>query len=265
VLIIDSHVHCAENWAEPFEVLTHQLKINDVAYAVLIGHNGNYDNRYLLSCANRSEGRMRAVGLVDGQLADCVSTLRAFHRDGGAGIRINLRKQAEWDPEWELFKVCGELGMVVSVIGHAENFASERFRQLLTNCPDTHFSLEHLCRSPGSDVAVMPFDGYEAALQCAAWANTSIKVPGQGEILKKPQRLPVGYPWGDTVAPHYAMAKAAFGVQRMMWGSNFPPCAAKEGYRNTLNGVRNMPLFQDGDDLEWVMGKTAAKLWGFAG
>jgi predicted TIM-barrel fold metal-dependent hydrolase len=59
------------------------------------------------------------------------------------------------------------------------------------------------------------------------------------------------------------MAKRAFGVQRMMWGSNFPPCAAKEGYRNALDGVRKMPLLQGGDDLEWVMGKTAAKLWGF--
>lgn len=49
----------------------------------------------------------------------------------------------------------------------------------------------------------------------------------------------------------------------MMWGSNFPPCAAKEGYRNALEGVRNMALFQDGDDLEWVMWKSAAKVWGF--
>jgi predicted TIM-barrel fold metal-dependent hydrolase len=230
---------------------------------VLAGHNGNYDNRYLLACAQRTDGRLKVVGLIDGQKPDCVQTLKAFHKDGGVGIRINLRKEQEWDPEWDLFKACGDLGMIVSVIGHAESFAADRFRRLLDNCPGTHFCLEHLVRSPGGDVLTAPFDVYEKALECAQWGNTSVKVPGQGEILKKPGRLPVGYPWGDTVAPHYAMAKAAFGVERMMWGSNFPPCAAKEGYTNALTGIRDMPLFQSGDDAQWVMGKTAAKLWGF--
>jgi predicted TIM-barrel fold metal-dependent hydrolase len=49
----------------------------------------------------------------------------------------------------------------------------------------------------------------------------------------------------------------------MMWGSNFPPCAALEGYRHALKWVRDYPAFQNGDDIEWIMGKSAAKLWGF--
>jgi len=133
---------------------------------------------------------------------------------------------------------------------------------LLDNCSNTHFNLEHLARSPGSDVAQPPYAGYREALECARWPNTTIKVPGLGEIMKRPGRLPAGRPW-ETAPPHYEMAKAAFGVQRMMWGSNFPPCAAKEGYRNSLNWVRELPVFQNGDDAEWVFGKSAAKLWGF--
>ena len=264
MLIIDSHVHTGQNWSEPVEVLMHQMDANGVSHAVLAGHNGNYDNRYLLDCARRFDGRLKVVGLIDAQQPDCLATLKAFHKDGGVGVRINLRKEKEWDPDSPIFPAAGDLGMIISVIGDAADFAGARFRKLLDNAPGTHFCLEHLCRSPGSDVATAPYEGYAEALRCAEWSNTSLKVPGQGEILKKPGRLPEGYPWGDTVAPHYAMAKAAFGVQRMMWGSNFPPCAAKEGYRNALNGVRDMPLFQDGDDAEWVMGKTAAKLWGFA-
>ena len=264
LLIIDSHVHTGENWSEPVDVLLHQLGSNGVAHAVLAGHNGNYDNSYLLDCARRFEGRFKVVGLIDAQQPDSLKTLDAFHKAGGSGVRINLRKEKEWDPEDSLFRLAGELGLIISVIGHAENFAAARFKTLLDNCPSTHFCLEHLVRSPGGDVVEAPFGAYAQALECAKWANTSVKVPGQGEILKKPGRLPVGYPWGGTVAPHYEMAKTAFGVQRMMWGSNFPPCAAKEGYRNALSGIRDMPLFQDGDDAAWVMGKTAAKLWGFA-
>lgn len=262
MLIIDSHVHTGLNWSEPVEVLLFEMDRNGVSAAVLAGHNGNYDNSYLLDCVGRYPGRFKAVGLIDAQAPDRIQQLQAFSKAGGSGIRINLRKEKEWGPENELFKVCGNLGLIVSVIGHAENFASDRFKQLLDNCPGTHFALEHLVRSPGSDVTEAPFGAYPQALECAKWGNTSVKVPGQGEIFRKPGRLPVGYPWGDAVAPHYAMAKAAFGVERMTWGSNFPPCAAKEGYTNALNGVRNMPLFQ-GEGLELVMGKNAAKLWGF--
>lgn len=262
MLIIDSHVHTGENWSEPVDVLLYQMDTNGVSHAVLVAHNGNYDNSYLLECVRRHDGRFKAVGLIDAYEKNSISTLEEFHRQGGSGIRINLRKENEWDPDNALFVAAGNLGLIVSVIGNAENFASARFRKLLDNCPDTHFCLEHLLRSPGADVAAPPYAGYREALECAEWPNTSVKVPGLGEILGKPGKLPAGYPW-DTVPPHYEMAKAAFGVERMMWGSNFPPCAAKEGYRNALNGVRNLPIFDDADDVEWVMGKSAARLWGF--
>lgn len=260
--IIDTHVHAGVNWSEPVDVLLYQMDTNGVAQACLVQHNGNYDNSYLLDCARRHEGRFKVVGLIDLKDPASVRNTEALHRAGGVGFRINLRKEQTWSPDDAGFRAAGELGLIVSVIGHAENFASARFKALLDNCPDTHFSLEHLVRSPGGDVASAPYDIYRDALACAQWKNTSVKVPGLGEIAPKPGRLPVGYPWSE-VPPHYAMAKEAFGVQRMAWGSNFPPCAAKEGYRNALVGVRDMPLFQDGDDLEWIMSRTAAKLWGF--
>ena len=262
MLIVDSHVHTGVNWSEPVDVLLYQMESNQVAHAVLAQHNGNYDNSYLLDCMRRHPGQFKVVGLVDLNDSARIKNLESLSKQGGSGIRINLRKENEWDPDNPAFKAAGELGLIVSVIGRAENFASTRFKQLLDNCPKTHFCLEHLCRSPGGDVSKPPYDAFEAALECARWPNTSVKVPGLGEILGKPHLLPTGYPY-DTVPPHYEMAKRAFGVQRMMWGSNFPPCAAKEGYRNALDGVRKMPLLQGGDDLEWVMGKTAAKLWGF--
>ena len=263
MLIIDSHVHTGVNWSEPVEVLLHQMEANGVAHAVLAQHNGNYDNSYLLECARRHPGKFKVVGLVDLNDPARVKNLEALRQQGGAGIRINLRKEKEWGPDNPAFQAAGEMGMIVSVIGHAENFASAAFKKLLDNCPRTQFCLEHLVRSPGADVAKPPYDVYASALECARWPNTTVKVPGLGEILGKPARLPTGYPF-ETVPPHYEMAKRAFGVERMMWGSNFPPCAAKEGYRNALVGVRDMTLFQGGDDRAWVMGKSAARLWGFA-
>ena len=153
-------------------------------------------------------------------------------------------KQNEWDPDNSAFQAAGDLGMIVSIIGDAADFASARFKKLLDVCPKTQFCLERASGSQSGQTGCRQaaHDVYRRkALELRALAvNTTIKVPGLGEILGKPSRLPNGYPY-DTVPPHYEMAKAAFGVQRMMWGSNFPPCAAKEGYRNALEGILQAP------------------------
>lgn len=262
MFIVDSHVHAGAGWSEPVEVVLFQMESNGVAHAVLVQHNGCYDNTYLFDCCRHYPHRFRFVGGLDLQDPERIRNLEALHRQGAAGFRVNLRKENEWHPDNPAFAAAGDLGMIVSVIGDAENFASARFKTLLDNCPDTHFCLEHLARSPGLDAAAPPYDIYRSALECSQWPNTTIKVPGWGEILKRPPRLPGAYPF-DAPPPHYEMAYQAFGAERMMWGSNFPPCAAKEGYRNTLQAVLGLQFLQQGDGLDWVMGWTAARLWGF--
>ena len=264
MLIIDAHCHTAANWGEPVETLIYQMGLHGVSHIVLVQHNGRCDNSYLIECTKRYPGKFKAVVILDPEDKSRTKTLENLHKQGAAGIRLNLRK--DWDPEDPVFKACGELGMVVDIIGKAENFASARFKKLLDNCPQTQFCLEHLARSakPGVDFSDPPHDGFKDALKCSQWPNTTIKVPGLGEIARRPARIPDGdVCMFSNVPPLIEMAKEAFGVQRMMWGSNFPPCAGKEGYRNALEWVRAYPAFQTGDDLAWVMGKSAAKLWGF--
>ena len=264
MFIIDSHCHTGNDWEEPIETLMYQMEANGVSHAVLIQFNGHYDNSYLIECAKRFPGKFKPVIILDPEDKARTKTLENLHKQGAAGIRFNLRK--DWDDNDPAFRVAGELGMIVDVIGKAENFASARFKKLLDNCPKTRFCLEHLARSahPGVDFSDPPYDAYKETLECAKWPNTTIKVPGLGEIVKRLPRFPVGHPFSSSkIPPLFEMAKEAFGVQRMMWGSNFPPCAGKEGYRHALEWVRAYPAFQTGDDLEWIMGKSAAKFWGF--
>jgi len=262
MLIIDSHCHTAENWAEPINILSAQMQANGVSHTVLIQLNGQYDNSYILDCARRFGNRFKAVVILDPEDKSRAKTLEGLHKQGAAGLRLNLRK--DWDENDPVFKTAGELGMIISVIGKAENFAAARFKKLLDKFPNTHFCLEHLARSarPGCDFADPPHDGFKASLECAQWSNTTIKVPGLGEVAKRPAKMPTTCPLTE-VPPLFEMAMEAFGVKRMMWGSNFPPCAGKEGYHNALEWVRSYPAFQSGDDLEWILGKTAARVWGF--
>ena len=50
----------------------------------------------------------------------------------------------------------------------------------------------------------------------------------------------------------------------MMWGSDYPPVSAREGYRNALRGLMEHPALRSRQDREWVMGKTAESVFNFA-
>ena len=76
-----------------------------------------------------------------------------------------------------------------------------------------------------------------------------------------PFRQPI--PFGE-IPPLIEMAIEAFGPRRLMWGSDFPPVAAREGYGNSLRFPMEHVKFKSEVDKEWVFGKTAATLWRFA-
>jgi L-fuconolactonase len=55
-------------------------------------------------------------------------------------------------------------------------------------------------------------------------------------------------------------ALGAFGSRRIMWGSDYPPVSAREGYGNALRFPMErfaaMPGVTD-EDREWIFGGTA--------
>ena len=264
MLIVDSHVHTGDHWEEPIGTLIYQMQTHGVSHAVLAQYNGHYDNTYILDCARRYGNKFKAVVFLDPEDKNKPKTLEALHKQGAAGMRINIRNGIF--PDDPVFKVAGELWIIVDVVGKVEHFSSASFKKLLDNCPKTQFCLEHLARDARAqgDFCEPPHDGYKASLELARWPTTTVQVPGLGEIVARPRRFP---PSPDrpliNVPPLFEMALEAWGAKRMMWASNFPPCAAKEGYQNALQWVRDYPAFQKGDDIEWIMGKSAAKLWGF--
>ena len=60
------------------------------------------------------------------------------------------------------------------------------------------------------------------------------------------------------------MVVEAFGPQRVMWGSDFPPVSSREGYHRSLQ----FPLDYFSDlsegEREWIFGRTALSVWKFA-
>ena len=120
--------------------------------------------------------------------------------------------------------------------------------------------LEHLVGARRE--AAAPYETFAKALRLGELPNTYVKVPGLGEISKRPSVLRRQFRFDET-PPFIEMVYEAFGPRRMMWGSDYPPVSNREGYRNALNGVMEHPALRNDEDRDWVMGKTALSVFEF--
>ena len=99
-------------------------------------------------------------------------------------------------------------------------------------------------------------------MDLAKYPNTYMKIPGLGEFCARPNPFRQPYPF-EEVPPLIEMAVDAFGPERLMWGSDFPPVANREGYRNAVRFPMERLQPRGEPDKEWVFGKTATTLWKF--
>ena len=259
-MIIDTHCHAGRNWFQPIETLEFEMDQAGVDAAVLIQHGGTYDNDYLFDEAARRAGRYKVVVMIDPANLDPLGKLERLAGQGAAGVRLAPDAQFTALPDvTDIWRKAGELGLVVSSLGDDRRFSASGFKKIIDDCPDTQIVIEHLA---GVGITDPPYTDFESALECAQRPNTTIKVPGLGEITVRPPVLQPDFRF-ENIPPLFEMAHEAFGADRMMWGSDFPPSAGREGYANTLEGVRSHPAFANGDDVDWVLGKTAARVWGF--
>jgi L-fuconolactonase len=262
VIVVDSHCHALPHWFEPVEVLLHQMNANGVEKATLVQVRGQFDNRYVLECARRFPARICALVAVDTERPDAPETLAHWVGEGAVGVRLEPKVRSPGGDPLAIWRRASELGIPVSLFGSPDEFASREFEQVLTELPNLPVIVEHLGRI-GRDEAA-PYPRFRKILALARYPNTYIKVHGLGEICPRPIPFPqpMRFP---NVPPFMEMAYAAFGATRMMWGSDFPPVAGREGYRNALRWPMEHIPFRDHADKEWVFGKTALSLFTFAG
>ena len=259
--IVDTHCHAGTSWFEPIETLLACMDNYGVRRALLTQHRGMFDNSYLLECIERFPGRFSAIAGVDAADPNALSTMEELAANPDVcGVRLLPQDRSPGDDPAAIWRVAGEVGLPISVfLVNTAHSADAGFQELILSVPDTTIILEHLCgmyhpRSPESVVA--PYDNYKKALELASRPNTYIKFGGIGEFGQRPGRLVPELRFED-VPPAMEMAYEAFGAHRMMWGSDFPPVAGREGYRNSLVGTLDHPVFKNDEESEWAFSKTA--------
>ncbi|MDH6290469.1 amidohydrolase family protein [Rhodococcus sp. NM-2] len=178
-----------------------------------------YDNSYVLDSRAQRPDRFIAVGTVDPLRPDAADNLAAVAGNGGlAGVRLftsgsTVPTQGEWfaAPEtYPFWDRATELGVTVCLqmrLGPA----TEQVHQLLRRFPSVRVLLDHMGYP---DIAASPTDAGEQVADLAIHPGLHLKL-----THRNLERL---HDAGAKASGFLDPVLAAFGANRIAWGSNLP-------------------------------------------
>lgn len=267
---IDSHVHIWKNdpafpWAAETtrppaedatpEMLLQLMAANGVEQTVLVQViHYRWDNSYVADTIARYPGVFAGVCRVDPQDPAAPDHLSYWTEEKGFhGVRLSPAVDASGD--WftgalmpALFGRAAALGVPLCLLTRPERLPD--LAALLERQPDLDVVVDHM-----ADADPARPEQWRPLLDLARYPRVYVKVSHTWSLSRH------GYPWADT---HGLVQRVhrAFGPERIMWGSDWPVCLAHATYEQTLSVVRDelglMP-----EDLKWVLGGTARRLWRF--
>lgn len=222
--IIDTHAHVfhrglklapgrryAPDYDAPLSLYLEQLDRNGITNGVLVQPSFlGTDNSYLVDCLKQTGGRLRGIAVVDPAVA--TDELRGLDRAGVVGIRLNLVGQPLHDltaAEWKtLLASVKAMGWQVEIQRNASDLAV-LVPQLLDH--GVTIVLDHYAL-PDPKLGVAD-PGFQSVLKFGVTRNVWIKISA-------PYRNGTA---GESFAKEaYPLLRNAYGLDRMLWGSDWP-------------------------------------------
>lgn len=224
-----------------------------VEHCLVVGPNSGYgtDNRCLLDAIARSKGRFKGVAVVPNdagraQLADLksrgivgVAINATYH---GTGYYADIEPLIECLEDLEMFlQIQVEDDQLVELMPLVED---NGVRVLVDHCgrPDVTAGLSQ--------------PGFLALMALGQTGRAAIKLSGLAKFARTP------FPYRDTW-PYVRALVEAFGLDRCLWGSDWPFLRAPErlDYGPLLTLVDL--LFPDADDRRRLLWDNPCRLFGF--
>jgi predicted TIM-barrel fold metal-dependent hydrolase len=272
LLIVDPHVHVWKNdpaypWPATLasppktdalpETLLGLMREQGVAHTVIV-HVIYYqwDCRYAAAAVRAHRDKFAGVCRVDPQSPAAAGDLERWTAEGFRGVRlspslgpggdwINDRRQMDtiWGRAAELkVPMC-----ILCPIGRIPDVEKviERYSDRLDVC------IDHMADSP-----IDRPDELKKLLALARYPRVVVKLSHLWSLSRQP------YPYRDT---HDQVKRLydAFGRERLMWGTDWPAVEDYCGYAKALALYRSEIEFFSDLDRQWILGKTALKLWPF--
>lgn len=269
-MLIDTHVHVVAGDRARYPVLDDPpdwpavtgialgaaMDAQGIGRALLVQSFFTYgfDNSYAMDCAAADPDRYQVVSVIDQTAPDAADTLaRLVQERGVRGVRLMPKGRPEgvlWDPmTFGVWQRAGELGIPVTVaaeIQHVPNMPAvvERFPQV-TVC------FEHMW---GIDVDTPPFRQLRPVVELARFPNVRLKLAPNNSFAARQAGIPPRALFDHLIEN--------FGIDRLMWGSNYPAHPARFGdYAARVKVMREDLSYLSEKDQQAFFGGNAARVW----
>ena len=273
-VIVDTHVHVISDDLETYPLVPGRQRLGWVDEArftveqvlalmdeagvdrtLLVQPNTayGYDNRYTALSARRFPERFVSVPIVDMEADGAADTLRTLNEDEGmTGVRLFARAgSGEWldnpktDPVWELAQ---ELGFPISVLLGIKR--TPMLAAMLERFPGVTVALDHLGSVTFEDGP--PYETAAPIFDLARFPNLRLKFSPTNELTAS--RGP-----GD-IKDVLKRFVDRFGVDRLMWGSNFS-ATYEPPYAQLVEMGRESLSFLTPGERAKIMGGNALEVW----
>jgi predicted TIM-barrel fold metal-dependent hydrolase len=239
------------------EGLLRALDTAGIAKAVVVQASTVYghDNRYVADTVRAHPDRFAGVYSLDAMAADAVAQIDRWQAEGLSGFRLfttgsTMPGQADWlghadsYPAWAHAE---RLGIPVCLQMTMQGLPA--LRSLLERFPAVRVLLDHCARPELADGA--PYAAAKPLLDMAVFPGVYLKLTNR--------TLAAAAQGSSTPADFLAAAVAAFGAERIAWGSNFP---AAEGALADLYASARVALSAlPGADRERIFSGTAKRIY----
>jgi predicted TIM-barrel fold metal-dependent hydrolase len=241
----------------PYEKMIEAMDRAGVAKSAIVQASTAYghDNSYVAEAIAAYPKRFTGVFSIDMLAADNVDKMKHWLARGFSGMRLfttgsTMPGQATWfdDPRtFPAWQHAGDIGIPVCMQMTPQGFP--QLRGLLERFPKVRIILDHLARPQLVDGP--PFAADREFFALARYPNVYLKLT---PLNISPAN------WGKaTPGTFFGALIAAYGADRIAWGSNFP---ATEGTLKEILGKAQQALsFAGASDRDWIFGKTALVLY----
>ncbi len=201
------------------------------------------------------------MGMVDEHDPHADRALQSWNSAGMQGIRLFAPGHPGIPDQSHLWYQASKLGMPISTPSTGEVVGGNAARQVIEAVADTPVILEHfgLLRVPEEQWEY----SFQSFLTLSDNANVYVKLHGFGEFNQRP--FPAQNPPFDlSSVPNYIdRAAMAFGCERLMIATDYPPSSSREGYANVLNLIKSYLSSWSTAQQDAILGGTASQIFGF--
>lgn len=246
--------------------LTPQLDAYGIDATVVVETVNSAEETAELLALHAGDPRVAGVvGWADLTAPGLARTVRGLRTGPGGSGLVGLRHQVQLEPpgstegDWLLrtdvaagLDTLGDLGLVFDLIVTAGQLPAAI--EAVRRHPGTSFVLDHAGKPPVAAGAVEPWASRVAEL--ATLPNVAVKLSGLLTEAGEGQRD------AGHLAPYAGPLLAAFGPERLMFGSDWPVCTLAAGYGRVLSVTGELLASLDDAGRAAVYGGTAVRWYG---